>query len=396
MAGGRAPSWDETTLTATPMPEHLHEGTHGAPERPLDASASARPSAAPDSLVARLLPKLVLSLVLGALFAWLVAKGGVPLIPSADAFLEVKAWTVPAYVGTLLVTHYFRASRWRFLVAPIKPLPLREVVALNWIGFFAIFALPLRLGELARPALTKVRHGISVSAGIGTIAVERVIDGLLTSLCVAFGLFAIPRLPPVDAFAHVLPTYGYVALVVFSGAFVALSLFLWQRDLAVRLVERTAGLVSPKLASFVAAKVGGVADGVRSIGQAHLLGYFMFETALYWMSNAGGMWLLGWGCGLPLGFEHAVAIMGILAIGILLPAGPGLFGNFQLAVSAALKLYFVESLVGHQGSVYIFLMYSIQAVVITVAGLVPLYVMKIPFSSLLRPVRLEDTAPSDR
>ena len=60
--------------------------------------------------------------------------------------------------------------------------------------FFAIFALPLRLGEMARPALTKLRQGIPVSVGFGTIAVERVVDGLVTSLCVAWALFAIPMM----------------------------------------------------------------------------------------------------------------------------------------------------------------------------------------------------------
>ncbi|MCA9602578.1 MAG: flippase-like domain-containing protein, partial [Myxococcales bacterium] len=121
------------------------------------------------SVTRRILPKLIVSLLLGGLFAWLVARGGVPLIPKRADFASLHWWTVPAYAASLAVTHFFRASRWRFLIAPIKRLPLREVVALNWIGFFAIFALPLRLGELARPALTKARAGISISVGLGTV-----------------------------------------------------------------------------------------------------------------------------------------------------------------------------------------------------------------------------------
>lgn len=342
------------------------------------------------SLARRILPKLAVSLVLGGLFAWLVARGGVPLIPRAEAFEQVRWWTVPAYLGTLIVTHFFRASRWRFLVQPIKALPLREVIAVNWIGFFAIFALPLRLGELARPALTKLRDDIPISAGFGTIAVERVVDGLVTSLCVAWALFALPRLTTDDELARALPFYGYLSLAVFAAAFVALALFLWQRVLAVRITEYTVGLVSPRLGDLLATKVGSVADGVRSLGEPKLAGPFLAETLVYWGTNAGGMWLLGWGCGLPMTFAHAVAVMGILAIGILLPAGPGLFGNFQLAISTALKLYFAGAVVGNQGAVYIFLMYSVQAVFIVLAGVVPLYAMRIPFGALLR------VAPSTR
>jgi glycosyltransferase 2 family protein len=101
------------------------------------------------------------------------------------------------------------------------------------------------------------------------------------------------------------------------------------------------------------------------------------------------MWLLGWGCGLDMSFGHAVAVMGILALGILLPGGPGLFGSFQLAISKALLLFFAAAVVGSQGVVYIFLMYLTQAVLISALGVIPLYALRIKFGDLLR------TPPSD-
>ena len=336
------------------------------------------------SLAGRMLPKLLISVVLGALFAWLAARGGVPLVPPMAAFASVRPWAVPVYVGTLLVLHYFRASRWRFLIAPVKRVPLREVLLLNWIGFFAIFILPLRIGELARPALTKLRQGVPISAGFGTVAVERVLDGLLTSLCVAFALVALPRRATLDPIARHLPTYGYAALTLFSCAFIALGLFLWQRRFAVRLTEWGAGLISPRLGRLLAEKVGNVADGLRSIGSLPLAAAFLFESLAYWGVNALGVWLLGRGVGLPLEFGHAVAIMGVLAIGILLPTGPGLFGNFQLAIAACLKLFFPESVVATQGALFVFLLYILQSAVMVLAGVVPLYALHLRLSDLVR------------
>ncbi|MBX3249439.1 MAG: flippase-like domain-containing protein [Myxococcales bacterium] len=339
--------------------------------------------AATRSFLRRILPKLALSIALGALFGWLVWAGGVPLIPKRAAFDHVAWWAVPAYLGTLFVTHFVRATRWRFLIAPVRELPLKEVVALNWIGFFAIFALPLRLGEVARPALTKLRHGISVSVGFGTIAVERVVDGLITSLCVAWALFALPHLETTDRLARALPFYGYLALTVFGGAFVALGVFLWQRSWAVGMTERCFGLVSQRLGKLVAEKVDGVAEGIRSLASLRLTLGFLFETAIYWGMNAAGMWVLARGCGVALDPGHAVALMGILAIGILLPTGPGLFGNFQLAMSTGLRLYFAEAVVGAEGAVFIFLLYVMQSVVILLAGVIPLYAMNLRLGDLL-------------
>ena len=343
------------------------------------------PAAQPSrrAVLARLLPKLAISLALGALFAWLAARGGVPLVPDPAALQRVSGWAPPLYLLSLLLVHYFRASRWRFLIAPVRRLPLREVIVLNWIGFFAIFALPLRLGELARPAVSKLRHGIPISAGVGTIAVERVMDGLITSLCVAWALLVLPRVPTDDPVAKHLPTYGYAALLLFSAAFAALALFLWQRALAMRLTRMTLGLFLPSLADLLASKVGNVADGIRSISDPRLLLGFLFESALYWGCNALGVWLLGLGCGLPMTLGHAAAVMGVLAIGILLPTGPGLFGNFQLAVSAALRLYFAESLIGTQGAVFIFLLYVMQSSVMVLAGAVPLYALHMRLSDLV-------------
>lgn len=330
-----------------------------------------------------LLAKLLISVLLGGLFAWLVARGGVPLLPPPAELRRVQPWAVPVYLLSLLFVHYFRASRWRFLIAPVKRVPLRDVILLNWIGFFAIFALPLRLGEFARPALTKLRHAIPISVGLGTVAVERVIDGLITSLCVAWALLALPRARTQDAVAALLPSYGYAALALFVAAFAALGMFLWQRKLAMRVTQLCVGWLSPALAQTIALKVDNVATGVRSIADFRLGLGFVVESLLYWGCNAAGVWALGVGCGLPLQFGHALAIMGVLAIGILLPSGPGLFGNFQLAISAALHLYFAEPVVATRGAVFIFLLYLLQSSVMIVAGVVSLYTLQLRFSDLL-------------
>lgn len=110
---------------------------------------------------------------------------------------------------------------------------------------------------------------------------------------------------------------------------------------------------------------------------------FLGESLIYWTVNALGVWLLGVGVGLPMTFGHAVAVMGVLAIGILLPTGPGLFGNFQLAVGACLTLYFPEDMLATRGAVFVFLLYLLQSAVMIVAGVVPLYALKLRMRDLL-------------
>jgi uncharacterized protein (TIRG00374 family) len=344
------------------------------------------------SVAARIVPKLIVSLALGALFAWLAERGGVPIVPARESFRGLRWDLVGVSFALLFAVTWFRATRWRFLIAPVKKVALRDVVLVNWVGFFAIFALPLRLGELARPALSKLRLGIPISAGLGTVAVERVVDGAITSMCVAWALWALPRRQVTDPIARAVPVYATLVLAVFVCAMLALVLFLWKRAFMVRLTERLFRLFSPRLGGLLAAKVDSMADGIRSIGDARLACGFLAESLLYWGINACFMWVLGIACGLPLELGHATAIMGVLALGILLPSGPGLFGNFQVAVSAALKLYFADALVGTQGSVFVFLLYGLNAVMMIAIGVFPLLRMHVRLADLLAP-RTSDTMP---
>jgi hypothetical protein len=74
------------------------------------------------------------------------------------------------------------------------------------------------------------------------------------------------------------------------------------------------------------------------------------------------MWILGLACGLPMTFGVACAVMGVLAIGILVPAGPGLFGAFQAATYGALAMYYSPQVIMSSGAVYVFLLYATQFV----------------------------------
>lgn len=353
------------------------------------SDARAKPSA-------RVWPKFVVSIALGVLFAWIAERGGVPIVPKASSFRDVDWAQVALAALLLMVLTILRATRWRFLIAPVKEVALREVVLVNFVGFFAIFALPLRLGELVRPALSKLREGIPISAGLGTVAVERVLDGAITSSCVAWALWALPRLDPRDPIARAVPFYAGAVLSVFVCALIALGAFLWQRDRAVRLTERVFSYVSPALGSTLARKVDSVADGLRSIGEARLAFGFVVESLLYWGINACFMWVLGRACGLPMALGHATAVMGVLALGILLPSGPGLFGSFQVAVSAALKLYFPEPLVATNGSVFVFLLYLLNALLMIAIGVVPLLRIHVRLGDLIAPRIPESELPPPR
>lgn len=328
-------------------------------------SAKATPRA---SIVRRHAGKVIVSIAIAVAFAWVLMRAGLPIVPPRSAMAHVSWPLVAAHAAILMGVHFVRAIRWRHLLRPIAPeISSRRVLAASWIGFTAILLLPLRAGEIVRPWLMRDRKQITLSSALGTMGAERVIDGLVVTLVLAGALVFVPRLDPLpQSFGdlHVpvaaIPAAGYMALAVFVAAFGAMAVFYFARGFAVRLVHATVGRVSEKLATKIAGIVGGLADGLHFLADARHGLPFIAETLTYWGLNAVGMWVLGIGCGLDMSFGHACAVMGVLAVGILVPAGPGLFGAFQAATYGALAMFFSPALVTSNGAAYVFLLYVVQ------------------------------------
>jgi hypothetical protein len=138
---------------------------------------------------------LLLSFGMLALCLWLVWPDADVRTQLAAAFdaLEFSSFLpyLAGYVALLLVVQLTRALRWNYLLAPLGVrIPNAPLLAISSVGFMAILALPARLGEFVRPGLMRKR-GISASAALGTVAVERIVDGLLVSLFVFFAFFTL-------------------------------------------------------------------------------------------------------------------------------------------------------------------------------------------------------------
>jgi hypothetical protein len=321
-------------------------------------------------------PKLVASLVIAGGFIWAMRRGGLPLLPDPTALAAVSWWAVPAYVVLLMLSFYLRAYRWIYLLRPIAEVSTRKVLGIGLIGSAAILFAPLRMGEVVRPYMIASRR-ISFTQAAGTIAAERVIDGLVISVILFLGLQLSTPLSPLPHHLGKLPlpvaavpAAAYGALTLFTCAFLAMAVFYWRRDLARRLTRAVIGPFSEKLAGWFTERVEHLADGLKFLPSTKHSLPFLRETLLYWFLNTFSMWVLLRGTGIEASFAQTGVAMGVLGVGILVPAGPGFFGAFQLSIYSALAMFFPEHVVLGPGSVYVFLLYISQLAVSVVGMLV--------------------------
>ncbi len=214
----------------------------------------------------RIIWRFLVSVIIAALLFWWIKSEGIAIIPAWRDFGHVAWWSIPLYVFSLLFVHFFRAYRVGYLLKPLGEVGLRKLILVNFAGFFAIMLLPLRMGEFARPYLFKKRTGIPMSAGMGTVAIERVVDGVIVSLWLTIALFAAPA-----SQSNYVWTLRIVPLSLFGGSLIFLFVLIgWTQPLR-RAVNKIARISGQRLHGFVLHVFDGFVNGLKSLPQKRMI-----------------------------------------------------------------------------------------------------------------------------
>jgi hypothetical protein len=363
-------------VTETPSPTTSRDSEEAAtgsqPPASLSAELDPLSLSQPAMRMGSLLSKLGISLAIAGIFVWMLRAGAMPLVPARELWDGLRGWTVGGYLLGWSAVHLVRAARWKLLLSPLGDVSWRRVLAASFLGFLAILMFPLRTGEVVRPLLIRERGRISAWAAAGTLAAERIVDGLVLSLMLLVALaLATPLDPLPDSLGDlpirvsIIPGGAYVAALGFTAALLVMFAFHLWRGAAQRLIERVLGLISAPFAAWVSERLGRLAEGLGFLsGVRHSLP-FVLATVLYWLLNAACTWLLGWGSGLEaFSFSRACVVTGVLAIfGVLMPNAPGFVGAFQFSLYAGLAVFYAREHVLGEGALFVFLIYLGQMLV---------------------------------
>lgn len=305
------------------------------------------------------------SLILAAGFAWVLQRGGLPYLPPAGTLEHVDAVFLAGFVLALLFHMLTRHGRYRFLIASVASLPMKRIMTINLIGMAFITFLPFRIGEVARPAMLREKGQLSAWAVMGTVAAERIMDGVVFSIMLLVGLgVATPRDPlperigslPISA--ALVPRIGFFAGVGFCTAFVVMAAFYSYRAAARRVILRAVGFISRPLGERLADVVERVSDGLGFLTNLRHTFPYLAVTIVSVSAHIWAIQLLARAVGLPpLTFGEAMVVVGVLALGFAAPNAPGFFGSVQLALYAGLAVYEPPEKIVHEGAALVFLFY---------------------------------------
>ena len=286
----------------------------------------------------------VIGLVISGLLLWWVLHD----VSLAEVWHEIRSarpgWFLAAIVAATL-TFPLRTIRWRYLLrdqgAVLPFAPLWHATA---IGFMANNLLPARAGEVARAYAARQLTGVRFMTAFGSIAVERVMDGLFLVGLLFIGFLAGGFTQEATIGGVPLARLATGGAVFFGAVFAAALLVVWMPGLTRRVAHTVLHAVFPeRWAVRALGLVDGLLDGLTALRAPGRLAAVLFWSLVLWLTNAASFWLAFAAFGLDLSWGPALVLQGILAFGVAIPSSPGFFGVFEGATRAALVLYGVPA-----------------------------------------------------
>jgi hypothetical protein len=230
-----------------------------------------------------------------------------------------------------------RARRWVQLLRPVADVAMAPALSSTAIGAAASAVLPLRLGELVRPALLGRRTGIGLSPALASVVLERLFDVLFVVLCF-LALSVVYPLP--DA----LRVGAWCLALTASSAVAVLVVVQHRRRTSERWLQVLLDRLPVRLARWCRPVAFGVLDGCTGLSNARAVLSVCGLSVCLW-AVIGLVFLcsiLALEIPVPL-IPATLASVVIVAAFVLLPQAPGFVGTWQAGCVVALGLFGVPS-----------------------------------------------------
>jgi glycosyltransferase 2 family protein len=125
--------------------------------------------------------------------------------------------------------------------------------------------------------------------------------------------------------------------------------------------------------------------GLRLVPSRRKVVLFFLLTGAYWAVNGWGIQIFARSFGFHLGLTDAYTVLGVLVVGVMIPAGPGMVGTFQAAVAGGLSLFAPHA--GERALAFANVLWAVQLAQQTALGLVFLFSRHIQIARIFQAPR---------
>ena len=282
-----------------------------------------------------------LGVLISILFIWLAVRG-LKLNEFWGAVKQANyVWLIPG-IGVYFIGVWIRAWRWHFLLGPIKKIPTKTMFPITTIGYMGNNIYPARAGEVLRAVILKRKEGVSISASLATIIVERIFDGVVMLAFVFVNLPELAKLTGSSGFVGNIQQVAVIGTGVFIGALVVFLLAAMFPHSTMKMGLWFIRFLPQRFHTRLISLSNRFLDGLASLRSPFNVLMVFFTSVIIWLLETGKYWFVMHAFDLNVSFFVLMLMNGIVNLATTIPSAPGYIGTFDAPGIAVLTAYGVD------------------------------------------------------
>lgn len=254
------------------------------------------------------------------------------------ALRTVNPWWLVFGSVLILIEWVARGVRWWVLLRAVDGEGPGAMISATLAGAAANTLIPLRGGDILRPAMLSLKRDIPFAAAISSTVIDRLFDlAGVVFLLVALDFTLPARAETSSAMENLrMAVHGAVGGGLFLALLLVVSVTAPARELAVSLLSR---LPSKRVATRAVQVFDQIVEGVIVAGKPSRLLVAALLTVVVWACAVGAAEATHRSIGLDLPISAAILVVVTVNLAVSVPQGPGFVGVFQVAVEQALSIF---------------------------------------------------------
>ncbi len=324
---------------------------------------------------------IAVSVVLIALFL-----RSTPIGDMKRAFEDANPWIALASLPVYFLGLWVRTIRWQYLLRPVKRVSTPRLYPVVIIGLMANNLIPARAGELARAYVLGEREKVSKTAAFGTIAVDRIFDGVtLIPMMLIVAAFAGGDASFPVGFGKSLNFAGLgVVMAVLFGVAIAVLFYMALSERGRDLLHRLAVRFAPRsLKPKVEGLLHSFFDGLAALRSPADLAVAWLMSLISWTLEATMYYIVARAFSIDEPFYVFLLLTAAANLAIAIVASQGGIGPFEIVVSRTI-IAFGASVKSADANAYALGLHAVLLLPVVVIGLALMWSMNLTFGAMLK------------
>ena len=302
-----------------------------------------------------------------------------------DAFAEANYTLALASLPVYFLGIWVRTLRWQFLLRPVARISVWRLYPVVIIGLTANNLIPARAGELVRAFILGERERVSKAAALGTIAVDRLFDGLtLIPMLVIVAAFVggseeFP-LPLVDFSVDYLGL-SVIMAVLFGGALAVLFLLAFSETWRERVDRLIMTLTPVRLRPRIEGLAQPFFKGLDALRNPVDLAIAWVLSGISWGLETTMYYMVGLAFGIDAGFHIYLLATAAANLAISLVASQGGIGPFEVVTK---QTFIAAGVAGSAATAYAIGLHALVLLPVIAVGLYLLGTMGLSLGDMFR------------